>query len=56
MSVDIHSEDFDFDEYCKQNGIKLKKNGRVMVMPPSHFTYKNPLFEDEKESIPKKDL
>lgn len=56
MSVDIHSVDFDFNEYCKQNGIKLKKNGRVMVMPPSHFTYKNPLYEVGKESSPKKEI
>lgn len=62
MSVnDIHSDDFNFDEYCKQNNIfdfeehcrqnniTLKKNGYVMVMPPTKFTYKNHSPQVEKE-------
>jgi hypothetical protein len=45
MSIDVYSDDFDFKEYCKVNGITLKKKGLVMVFPVRVHTIHCPLNE-----------
>ena len=43
MANDVHSDIFNFEEYCKENNITLEKNGLVMVFPPMFMgVTKNP--------------
>jgi hypothetical protein len=47
MLDDVHSDNFNFKEYCKKNNITFKKNGRVMIFPTRTHKFRPSSIEKE---------